>query len=178
MAVLPIHLLGSPVLREHAAEVTVFDDALRAFVADMFETMDIAMGVGLAANQVGRATRVAVIDADDHRFAMINPTVTNATGSASADEGCLSIPEAFAEVTRPERITLHAFDEHGAPFTLELDGLAARAVQHEIDHLDGMLFIDHLSMLKKQLLVKRWKKDNKDAGLTRIPTAEESEAKG
>ena len=124
MAILPIHLLGSPVLREHATDVTDFDDALRAFVADMFETMDLAMGVGLAANQVGRATRVAVIDADDHRFVMINPTVTNATGSASADEGCLSIPEAFAEVTRPERIALSAFDEHGAPFSLELDGLA------------------------------------------------------
>lgn len=178
MAVLPIHLLGSPVLREPATEVAVFDDALRQFVADMFETMDVAMGVGLAANQVGRATRVAVIDADEHRFVMINPVITASSGSEAADEGCLSIPEAYAEVTRPERVTLQAFDEHGAQFTLELDGLAARAVQHEIDHLDGVLFIDHLSMLKKQLLVKRWKKDNKGAGLTRMPTAEESEAKG
>lgn len=178
MAILPIHLLGSPVLRESAAEITDFDDALRAFVADMFDTMDVAMGVGLAANQVGRAIRVAVIDADEHRFAMVNPRVVEHAGSAVAEEGCLSIPEAFAEVTRPERITLEAHDEHGAPFRLELEGLPARAVQHEIDHLDGKLFIDHLSMLKKQLLVSRWKKENKGLGLTRVPTAEESEAKG
>ncbi|MDX2208131.1 MAG: peptide deformylase [Gemmatimonadales bacterium] len=178
MAILPIHLLGSPVLREPAAAVAEFDDSLRAFVADLYDTMDVAMGVGLAANQVGRAVRVAVIDADDHRFAMVNPQVVAKSGSAAAEEGCLSIPDAFAEVTRPERITLEAHDEHGAPFRLELEGLAARAVQHEIDHLDGVLFIDHLSMLKKQLLVTRWKKENKGSGLTRIPTAEESEAKG
>ncbi len=178
MAILPIHLLGSSVLRESATEVSAFDDALRAFVADMFDTMDVAMGVGLAANQVGRAVRAAVIDADDHRFVMVNPRVVAHSGSAGAEEGCLSIPEAFAEVTRPERITLEAHDEHGAPFRLELEGLAARAVQHEVDHLDGVLFIDHLSMLKKQLLVTRWKKENKGLGLTRIPSAEESEAKG
>lgn len=178
MAVVPIHLLGSAVLRQPAAPVTAFDDDLRAFVADLYETMDAAMGVGLAANQVGRAVRVAVIDADDHRFAMVNPRLVASAGSASAEEGCLSIPDAFAEVTRPERVTLEAEDEHGTTFRLELEGLPARAVQHEMDHLDGVLFVDHLSVLKKQLLLTRWKKEHKGAGLTRIPTAEESEAKG
>ena len=86
MAILPIHLLGSPVLRESAAAVAEFDDSLRAFVADLYDTMDIAMGVGLAANQVGRAVRVAVIDADDHRFAMVNPQVVAKSGSAAAED--------------------------------------------------------------------------------------------
>lgn len=177
MAILPIHLLGSAVLRETAQPVEAFDDELRQFIADLYETMDTALGVGLAANQVGVARRVAVIDADDQRFAMINPRVVESGGATtSAEEGCLSIPDAFAEVSRPERIVLEAQDEHGKPFRLELGGLVARAVQHEIDHLDGVLFIDHLSTLKRQLLVARWKKDHKGQGPTWIPSPEESEA--
>jgi peptide deformylase len=177
MAILPIHLLGSGVLREPAEAVERFDDQLRAFIADLYETMDTALGVGLAANQVGSRHRVAVIDADDRRFAMVNPRVVESGSSTVAgEEGCLSIPDAFAEVTRPERIVLEAQDENGAPFRLELAGLAARAVQHEIDHLDGVLFIDHLSPLKRQLLVTRWKKDHKGQGPTWIPSPEESEA--
>ncbi len=176
MAILPIHQLGQPILREVAKPITTVDDELRQLIADMFETMDAALGVGLAANQVGIARRVAVIEADEQRFVMINPILLEATGKDSADEGCLSIPDLHGEVTRPERILLEAMDADGATFRLELDGLAARAVQHEIDHLDGVLFIDHLSALKRQLMVKRWKKEHRDDGPTWLPAPEESEA--
>ena len=179
MAILPIHVLGSGVLREQAAPVTEFDDELRRLVADMYETMDTALGVGLAANQVGVARRIAVIDADGHRFAMINPRiVTKGSSTAGAEEGCLSIPDLFGEVTRPEQVTFEAQDEHGKSFTLELSGLAARAVQHEIDHLDGIMFIDYLSPLKRQFAVRKWKREHDGEGLTYLPSPEESEAAG
>lgn len=179
MAILPIHVLGSGVLREQAAPVTEFDDELRRLVADMYETMDTALGVGLAANQVGIARRVAVIDAEGRRFAMINPRIVTRGGStASAEEGCLSIPDLFGEVARPEQITFEAHDEHGTTFTLELTGLAARAVQHEIDHLDGIMFIDYLSPLKRQFAVRKWKREHDGEGLTYLPSPEESEATG
>jgi len=175
MSVLDIHLLGSPVLRARAEEVAVVDDEIRALVDSMFETMAVACGVGLAANQVGVTRRVAVINAESQTFAMINPQIVAEDGRATAEEGCLSIPEAFAEVQRPERVTLEALDEDGVPFRLEASGLVARAIQHEIDHLDGILFIDHLSPMKRQLLVTRWKKDNRGEALTRKPRPEESE---
>jgi peptide deformylase len=179
MAVLPIHVLGSDVLREQAAPVTVFDDALREFVASMYETMDTALGVGLAANQVGLARRIAVIDAEGQRFTMINPVIVERSGAKeAAEEGCLSIPDAYAEVTRPEAVTLEAVDEQGAPFRLELTGLPARAVQHEIDHLDGILFIDYLSPLKRQFMVRKWKREHDGEGLTWTPSPEESETAG
>ena len=179
MAILPIHVLGSGVLREQAANVTDFDDDLRKLVADMYETMDTALGVGLAANQVGVARRIAVIDADGHRFAMINPRITSrGTSTVGAEEGCLSIPDLFGEVTRPEQVSFEAQDEHGKTFSLELTGLAARAVQHEIDHLDGILFIDYLSPLKRQFAVRKWKREHDGEGLTYLPSPEESEAAG
>ena len=165
MAVLPLHLLGSPVLRERSREVPVVDDDVRAFVDAMFETMDANKGVGLAANQVGRAVRVAVIDADEHRITLINPRITAAGEEREAEEeGCLSIPEIFAEVTRPTRVTLEALDRDGKPYTLEADGLLARAIQHEIDHLDGILFLDHLGPMKRQMLLRRYKRENPKAG--------------
>lgn len=167
MALLDIHLLGSPVLRATAAEIPVVDDATREFIDSLYETMDAAEGVGLAANQVGVATRVAVIDADGQRFVMVNPRITEATGRDKAEEGCLSIPEVYADVTRAARITLEAQDRDGATYTLEADGLVARAIQHEIDHLDGILFLDHLSPLKRQVLVARYKREHKGEALTR-----------
>jgi peptide deformylase len=179
MAILPIHVLGSGVLREQAAPVLEFDAELHQLVADMYETMDTALGVGLAANQIGVARRVAVIDAEDHRFAMINPRiVSRGSTTSAAEEGCLSIPDLFGEVTRPEQITFEAQDEHGKPFTLELTGLPARAVLHEVDHLDGILFIDYLSTLKRQFAVRKWKREHDGEGLTYLPSPEESEAAG
>ena len=177
MSVLDIHLFGSPVLRQRAEEIDQVDDALRALIDDMFETMGVACGVGLAANQIGVAKRVAVINAEGQTFAMINPVVVEETGKATAEEGCLSIPDVYAEVTRPAEIVLEALDEQGAPFRLSATGLVARAIQHEIDHLDGVLFVDHLSPMKRQLLVTRWKKDNRGEGLTRTPRPEESDAR-
>jgi peptide deformylase len=162
MSLLSLHLLGSPVLRQHSAEVRTVDDQVRQLVADLFETMDAAKGVGLAANQVGVARRVAVVDADGDRFAMIDPVIIEAEGGATAEEGCLSIPEIYGDVTRPERVVLEAMDEQGTLYRKEATGLKARAIQHEIDHLDGILFLDHLSLLKRQMLLARWRREHKD----------------
>ncbi len=161
MALRDLHLLGSPVLRTRSSDVAAVDEAMRELIADLFETMDAAKGVGLAANQVGIARRVAVVDADGTRFAMVNPVVRSAEGRSRAEEGCLSIPELYGDVTRAERIVLEALNEQGTPFALEAEGLVARAIQHEIDHLDGILFVDHLSPLKRQLLLTRYKKEHR-----------------
>ncbi len=162
MSLLSLHLLGSPVLRQRSADVQVVDDDVRRIIDDMFETMEAARGVGLAANQVGLARRVAVIDAEGHRFAMVNPVIVDAEGRATAEEGCLSIPEIFGDVTRAERVVLEALDREGQPFRLEAEGLTARAIQHEIDHLDGILFLDHLGLMKRKVLLARWKREHKD----------------
>jgi len=165
MAVLPLHLLGSPVLRQRSAEVERVDEGVRRFIDAMFETMDANKGVGLAANQVGVAKRVAVIDADGHRIALVNPRIAATAGpKESEEEGCLSVPDVFAEVTRPVRVTLEALDRDGKPYTLEADGLLARAIQHEIDHLDGVLFIDHLGPMKRQFMMRKYQRELPKAG--------------
>jgi peptide deformylase len=162
MSLLPLHLLGSPVLRQHSAEVKMVDDEVRRLVENLFETMDAARGIGLAANQVGVARRVAVVDADGDRFAMIDPVIIEAEGRATAEEGCLSIPDIYGDVTRPERIVLEALDADGNRYRKETTGLKARAIQHEIDHLDGILFLDHLSLIRRQMLLARWRREHKD----------------
>jgi len=167
MAVLDIHLFGSPVLRQQSDAVSGVDAEVRKFIDDLFETMDVAKGIGLAANQVGVARRVAVVAADNERIALVNPVIVSAEGKAREEEGCLSIPDAYGEVTRAARIVVEALDRDGTPFRREADGLLARAIQHEIDHLDGILFVDHLSTLKRQLLLSRWKREHKDSGLIR-----------
>ena len=138
------------------------DDEVRRLIDDMFETMDAARGVGLAANQVGVARRVAVVDADGERFAMVDPVIVEAEGRATAEEGCLSIPEIYGDVTRPERVVLEALDREGNRYRKEATGLMARAIQHEIDHLDGILFLDHLSLIQRQMLLARWRREHKD----------------
>jgi len=165
MAVRDLHLLGSPVLRQQSAEVPEVDAEVRRFIDDLFETMEAAKGVGLAANQVGVATRVAVVGVEGERLVMINPVIVSAEGRDRAEEGCLSIPEVYGEVTRPDRIVLEAVDREGKPYRKEASGLLARAIQHEVDHLDGILFIDHLGALKRQLLVARWKKEHRGEGV-------------
>ena len=162
MSVLSLHLLGSPALRQRSAEVGTVDDEVRRLVDDMFETMDAARGVGLAANQVGVTRRVAVVDADEDRFEMIDPVIVESEGRAAAEEGCLSIPEIYGDVSRPERVVLEATDRHGQRFRKEAIGLKARAIQHEIDHLDGILFLDHLSLVKRQVLLARYRREHKD----------------
>ena len=162
MSLLPLHLLGSPALRQHSTEVKTVDDEIRRLVADLFETMDAARGVGLAANQVGVARRVAVVDADGDRFVMIDPTIVETEGGSTAEEGCLSIPDIYGDVTRPERVVIEALDQDGTRYRKEATGLKARAIQHEIDHLDGILFLDHLSLLKRGMLLSRWRREHKD----------------
>src|SRR3954469_16163842 len=115
MSLLPLHLLGSPVLRQHSLEVKTVDDEVRRLVEDMFETMDAAKGIGLAANQVGVSRRVAVVDVDGDRFAMIDPRIIEAEGRAVAEEGCLSIPDVYGDVTRPDRVVIEALDSAGNP---------------------------------------------------------------
>ncbi|MFZ5625309.1 MAG: peptide deformylase [Gemmatimonadota bacterium] len=169
MAILSMHLLGSPVLRQPSAPVTEVNEEIRRFVADLFETMDAENGVGLAANQVGVARRVAVVDADGDRFAMINPVILERSGQVTAEEGCLSIPEIYGEVTRAAHVVIEAWDEHGRTYRKEAVGLAARAIQHEIDHLDGVLFIDHLGALKREMILRRWRKEHKGESYVKPP---------
>jgi peptide deformylase len=162
MSLLPLHLLGSPALRQRSAEVGTVDDEVRRLLEDMFETMDAAHGVGLAAKHVGVARRVAVVDAGEDRFEMIDPVIVESEGHATAEEGCLSIPEIYGDVSRPERVIIEATDRHGTRYRKEATGLKARAIQHEVDHLDGILFLDHLSLVKRQVLLARYRREHKD----------------
>ena len=172
MSLLRLHVLGSPVLRQHSADVKVVDDEVRRLVEDMLETMDAAKGIGLAANQVGVARRVAVVDVDGDRFAMIDPRIVEAEGRATAEEGCLSIPDVYADVTRPDRVIIEALDADGNLYRKDASGLKARAIQHEVDHLDGILFLDHLSLIKRQMLMAKWRREHKDdPGFTREVSA-------
>jgi peptide deformylase len=171
VSLLQLHLLGSPVLRQHSEIVPSVDEDVRRLIADMFETMDAAKGIGLAANQVGVARRVAVVDVDDDRFVMVHPRIVETEGRASSEEGCLSIPEIYADVTRPDRVVVEALDAEGRPYRKEATGLKARAIQHEIDHLDGILFLDHLSLVRRQMLLAKWRREHKDdAGFTKEVT--------
>lgn len=159
MAIRLVRVFGDPVLRQKAQAVVTFDAELRALVADMRETMKAYEGVGLAANQIGIALRLLVIDVpieDESRvqFTIVNPVITGRSGSESGEEGCLSIPGIYEDVTRSARLHVSGQDEHGAPFELDAQGFLARAIQHEVDHLDGVLFVDRLSPLKRQFLKK------------------------
>ena len=173
MSLLPLHILGSPVLRRRSVEIGAPDDEVRRLVEDMFETMDASKGIGLAANQVGVARRVAVVDADGDRFVMIDPVILESEGRAIAEEGCLSIPDIYGDVARPDRVVLEATDLEGNRYRRDATGLKARAIQHEIDHLDGILFLDHLSLIKRQMLLARWRREHKDdTGYTKEVQAE------
>lgn len=157
MSVRPVRIYGDPVLRERAREVTSVDDTLRQLIADMRETMHVYGGVGLAANQVGVAQQLLVVDVpvDDHaraRHALINPVVRRRAGSVSGEEGCLSVPGLWEDVTRSELLVVTGLDEEGREIELSVEGYLARAIQHEMDHLAGVLFVDRLSALKRQFL--------------------------
>jgi peptide deformylase len=154
----PIHVLGSPVLRERAADVVAVDDEVRALLADLWETMRVADGVGLAANQIGVARRVAVVSVDGTDYALVNPVVVEREGKAKLEEGCLSVPDLYADVTRPARVVVEAADERGVVRRVEGTGMLSRALQHEIDHLDGILFLDRVGPLKRHRLLAEWQK--------------------
>jgi len=157
-----LHVLGSPVLRQRAQPVSPADPEIGHLVDDLFETMRAAKGVGLAANQVGVAQRVAVVDVGEDLgppLVLINPRILEAgEETETAEEGCLSIPDIFSDVDRAHSIVLEALDRDGQPYRMTVTGFKARAVQHEIDHLDGILFLDRLSAVRRGLLMAKWKK--------------------
>jgi peptide deformylase len=156
VSLLEIHVLGSPVLRTETTPVTDITDELKRLVEDMFETMRAAQGIGLAAPQVGRLERVAVVDVDNDPIVLINPEIISESGSERAEEGCLSIPDIYGDVDRAARVTVRAMDLEGRTFERDASELLARAFQHEIDHLHGKLFIDYLSFLKRRGVMARW----------------------
>ena len=174
MSLLEIHVLGSPILRQETQPVERMTDELRRLTDDMFETMHAAKGIGLAAPQVGRIERLAVIDIDDNPIVIVNPQIILSEGSARGEEGCLSIPEVFGDVDRATRVTVRALNRDGEPFDLEATDLLARCLQHEIDHLHGKLFIDYLSFLKRRSALAKWESMKKEfpQNLRKLPPAE------
>ena len=155
MALLPIRLYPDAVLRRRCAEVETFDGDLRRLAADMVETMHAAPGIGLAASQVGIETRLAVVDLSagedpEAVHVLANPCILESDGSGVELEGCLSIPDLSDKVARPMRITVEAHDLDGGVIRFEAEDWLARAICHEIDHLDGVLFVDHLRGLRKE----------------------------
>jgi peptide deformylase len=150
-----LNILRFPDARLHkvAAPVTVFDDSLRRLVADMAETMYAAPGIGLAAIQVDVPKQVIVVDVSERRdslIVLVNPEILEATGVSDIEEGCLSVPGIYELVERAERVKVRAHDQNGTAFTLEAQGLLAVCIQHEIEHLKGKVFVEHLSQLKQQ----------------------------
>jgi peptide deformylase len=165
MSMLPILELPHPHLRKVAAPVAsggTDDPAFQRLLDDMFETMYAAPGIGLAATQIDTHERFMVIDVtEEHEqpLVFVNPVIRNRTAELRVhQEGCLSIPGIFADVTRADGIEVEALDRHGKPFVLQVDGLLATCIQHEVDHLDGKLFIDHLSSLKREMALKKYAK--------------------
>ena len=164
MAVLRIVQFPNPVLKQVARPVETVTDGIRALLRDMKDTMYDAPGIGLAAPQIGVSLRVIVIDVewrdkDRNPRSYINPDIVETSGKLTFDEGCLSVPDYGAEVVRASRVVVRALDEDGKPVEEEAEGLRAVCFQHEVDHLNGMLFIDRLSALKRGLYVKRRKKE-------------------
>ena len=150
-----LNVLRYPDARLHklAAPVTVFDEPLKKLVADMADTMYAAPGIGLAATQVDVHKQVIVVDASERRdtlVVLVNPEIVEATGESDIEEGCLSVPGIYELVERAERVKVRAHDQNGKAFTLEAQGLLAVCIQHEMDHLQGKVFVEHLSQLKQQ----------------------------
>ena len=164
MTCLTILEYPDPRLRTVAATVATVDDEVRTLIADMLETMYAAKGIGLAATQVDVHRRVLVIDVSDERNeprVFVNPEVIARDATGSHQEGCLSVPGIYEDVQRAQRIRVRALDRDGRPFELDADGLLAICVQHEIDHLDGRLFVDYLSELKRQRIRKKLDKERR-----------------
>ena len=159
----PIIKLGDPVLEKVAAPITVFDAELRKLVEEMFESMYAAQGVGLAAPQIGVGKNLAVIDTTfkedpEAKLVLVNPEIVHTEGKQVGSEGCLSLPEFREKVTRPSRVTVRAQDLEGKFFERTGEGLLARAFMHETDHLNGKLFIHHISALKRDLIKRKIRK--------------------
>jgi peptide deformylase len=170
MTRIPIRIIPDPVLRQTAQPVSVVDKRLAQFMDDMLESMYLGHGIGLAANQVGALERVITVDVSEERngtkaLLMANPEITwrDPEETFTYNEGCLSIPDQFADVTRPKRIRLTYLDRSGKKQELEAEDLLSQCIQHEIDHLNGVLFIDHLSKLKRGMIERKVEKARKQA---------------
>lgn len=162
MSILDIRVLGDPILRKETIPVKEITEDTRKLIADMFETMYASEGIGLAAPQVGRAERIAVVDVDGERHTLINPEILERSSATDkSEEGCLSIPNIYGDVTRPSTVTVRALDETGESREITGSDLLGRCLQHEIDHLDGKLFVDYLSVLKRRSALNKWD-DEKD----------------
>jgi peptide deformylase len=167
MALLPIVNLPDPILRQISTPVERFDDDLRRLIADMFETMYDAPGVGLAAVQIGLTRRLLTVDvADDDEtpkpIVMVNPEILYLSSTMkSHEEGCLSVPDTRLEIERPAMVRVHYFDGHGQQHELEAEGLLATAIQHEYDHLEGKLIVDFMSKLRRDMVIRKLKKTAK-----------------
>ena len=173
MAIRPIIEVPDPLLRQISTPVETVDDEVRALIADMFETMYAAPGIGLAAIQVGVPKRILVIDLQEPEEeggepvrdprVFINPEIVeHSDQDVPYTEGCLSVPDQYAEVDRPDRIRARWLDPDGKPHDEEIEGLLATCLQHEMDHLEGVLFIDHLSRLKREMILKKLAKLRKE----------------
>jgi peptide deformylase len=161
MAVLSVRKYGDPALRRRTEPVGEVTPQIRAIIADMTETMYDEVGIGLAAPQVGISLRLIVVADDEGRSvqALLNPAITDRGGEATAEEGCLSIPGVFAPVTRAAWVKVEARSVDGKPVTIDARGLRARVLQHEIDHLDGVLFIDRVDPVTRDRIKRKIKKD-------------------
>lgn len=166
MAILEILKFPDPRLRNHAKPVEHVDDQIRQLADDMLETMYDAPGIGLAATQVGVAKQLIVVDISEERdqpLVLINPEVVEAEGEEEMEEGCLSVPGFYEKVKRAEQVKIRALDPEGGELEMELDGLLAVCVQHEIDHLHGKLFVDYISKLKRERIRKKLLKEARAA---------------
>lgn len=161
MALIPIIYLPDPRLRAKTKVITKFDAKLHQLINDMYETMYAAKGIGLAAPQIGLSLKIAVIDVSEDRnekFCIINPEILKRDGEELLSEGCLSVPSVYDKAPRASRVVVRAQNENGETFEIDADGLLAHCLQHEIDHLNGKLFVDYLSPLKKQMARKKLEK--------------------
>ena len=159
MAVLEIKEYGEPVLREKAIPLKEITPEILNFIKDMAETMYTDSGVGLAAPQVGVSKRIILVDGEeDGLIVLINPVIIRSEGEVLEEEGCLSIPGIYSQVNRSSKVTVKALNENGDPIEIDKEGLTARALQHEIDHLDGILFIDRIGRMERQILLNKLKK--------------------
>lgn len=163
MSILDIRVLGDPILRKETTPVGEITDEIRKLIANMFETMYASEGIGLAAPQIGRSERIAVVDVDGERYALINPEVVERSSTTDkSEEGCLSIPNIYGDVTRPSTVTVRALNENMEMHEITASDLLARCLQHEIDHLDGKLFVDYLSVLKRRSALNKWDDEKAD----------------